>query len=103
VIGDAFKDREPDASAICIGLHIHCDETARALRVDHRQYVLTLLHLYGMVDGHAVRLPMGVAVKLQKAGTPPTAELERCTRSSWASSFTCARGPFRMLLTRLGG
>ena len=67
MFGDAFKDREPDASAICIGLHIHCDETARALRVDHRQYVLTLLHLYGMVDGHAVRLPMGVAVKLQKA------------------------------------
>jgi len=77
VISEAFKARELGAPAYFLGLHIDRDEAVKVLRVHQRQYVLTLLERYGMADAHPLRMPMGVGVKLQKAGTLLTEELAK--------------------------
>ena len=75
VISEAFKARELVSLAYFLRLHIERDEAAKVLRAHHRQYVLTLMKRYGMADAHPVCLPVGVGIKLQKAGTLLTVEL----------------------------
>jgi len=75
VISEAFKARDLASLAYFLGLHIDRDEAAKVLRAHQRQYVLTLMERYGMAYAHPVRLPMGIGIKLQNAGTLLTVEL----------------------------
>jgi len=80
VISEAFKARELVSLAYFLRLHIELDEAAKVLRAHQRQYVLTLMERYGVANAHPVRLPMGVGIKMQKAGTLLTVELVKVYR-----------------------